>query len=52
MPQFACFHWDGKLVSDHLGVISNRLAVFISGGPQYFEGNLLGVPVIKDSTGS
>jgi hypothetical protein len=50
-PRFAALHWDGKLISDPLGVAGERLAVLVSGAPQYNEGKLLGIPTLADSTG-
>lgn len=50
-PLFGALHWDGKLVSDSLGDKYERLAVLLSGAPEYTEGKLLGVPLLADSKG-
>ena len=50
-PRFGALHWDGKLLSDLLGESKERLAVLVSGAPEYSEGKLLGVPTLLDSTG-
>lgn len=50
-PLFCALHWDGKLLSDVLGDSYERLAVLLSGAPQYIEGKLLGVPSLVDSKG-
>lgn len=50
-PQFGALHWDGKLLNDILGESHERLAVIVSGAPEYTEGKLLGVPSLLDSTG-
>ena len=50
-PKFGALHWDGKLVTDIVGDSSERLAVLVSGAPEYTEGKLLGVPSLINSTG-
>ena len=50
-PRFGALHWDGKLITDLLGESRERLAVLVSGAPEYTEGKLLGVPCLMDSTG-
>lgn len=50
-PKFGALHWDGKLISDLLGECQERLAILVSGAPEYNEGKLLGVPSLRDSTG-
>lgn len=46
-PQHSVMHWDGKIIpGDH-----ERLAILISGIPDYKEGKLLGIPMIDDGTG-
>lgn len=50
-PRFCALHWDGKLLADMRGESCERLAVLISGAPNYTEGKLLGVPSLTDSTG-
>jgi len=50
-PLFAAVHWDGKLLRDLLGESHERLAVLLSGEPEYREGKLLGVPSLTDSKG-
>ena len=55
-PKHAALHWDGKMLKDvkgcDPGASSENLSVLISGPPAYFEGKLLGVPVIDSSTGT
>lgn len=50
-PRFGALHWDGKLITELLGKSHERLAVLISGAPEYIEGKLLGVPSLQDSKG-
>jgi hypothetical protein len=50
-PRFGALHWDGKLLCDSLGEKYERLAVLLSGAPEYTEGKLLGVPSLPDSKG-
>ena len=50
-PQHCVLHWDSKILK--IGdTTSDRLAILVSGSPNYEEGKLLAVPEIKDSTGS
>lgn len=51
-PNFCVLHWDGKIMADNCSDSTERLAVLISGEPEYIEGKILGVPEIKDGTGS
>ena len=50
-PHFCTLHWDGKLLADMRGESCERLAVLVSGAPNYTEGKLLGVSNLTDSTG-
>jgi hypothetical protein len=50
-PRFGALHWDGKLLKDVLGDSHERLAVLLSGAPEYPEGKLLGVPALLNSKG-
>ena len=50
-PEFCVLHWDGKVMEDPHKKWSDRLAILISGTPDYEQDKLLGVPEIVDSTG-
>ena len=50
-PQFGAMHWDGKLLQDSLGDKFERLAILLSGSPEFSSGKLLGVPQLGDSKG-
>ena len=47
-PEHAAVHWDSKLIDDALGTKKERLAILVSGAPNYIEGKLLGVPSLED----
>ena len=47
-PMFACLHWDSKLTENILGTKDDRIAVLLSGGPNFVEGKLLGIPKMVD----
>ena len=51
-PDFACLHWDGKLIDNVTGSKDERLAVLISGSPHYTEGKVLGIPTLTDEEGN
>ena len=50
-PQFGATHLDGKLLEDSLGDKFERLAILLSGSPEFSSGKLLGVPQLGDSKG-
>ena len=51
-PDFSVLHWDSKLIDDAHGTQHERLAVLVSGAPNYIEGKLLGVPSLVDEDGN
>ena len=51
MPATCALHWDGKLIDNVHGTKDERLAVLVSGAPNYIEGKLLGVPTLCDQNG-
>ena len=46
--RFACLHWDGKLIDSVTGSKDEKLAVLISGAPNFVEGKFLGIPSLVD----
>ena len=51
-PEHPVLHWDSKLIDDVHGTKHERLAVLVSGAPNYVEGKLLGVPSLVDDDGN
>ena len=51
-PKFGCLHWDGKLLENVMGTKDERLAILISGSPNFVEGKVLGIPSLKDVDGN
>jgi hypothetical protein len=50
-PEFGVFHWDGKLVDNFLDSKDEKLAILLSGAPDYCEGKLLSIPSLVDEDG-
>ena len=50
-PADAVLHFDGKLVDNFFGSKDEKLAILVSGRPDYIEGKLLSVPSLCDEDG-
>ena len=50
-PAYCTLHWDGKILENVKGENKERLAVVISGSPEYEEGKILGTHFICGGSG-
>ena len=50
-PEDSVLHWDGKLVDNFFGTKDEKLAILVSGRPDYIEGKLLFIPSLWNADG-